>query len=166
MLGNGFYNQHASDVWFFEKSPWRGEPTLLFQLRLDYVDGTSEIIASDSTWRASTGPVVHDGIRNGEQYDARREMPGWDTAAFDDSTWAEPKSLPGPRGAPGRDDAAHPRHANHHPVAIAEPQPGVFVFDMGQNFAGWAQLKVSGPAGTKITCATASGVQPDGSLDQ
>ena len=26
MLGNGFYNPHARDVWYFEKSPWRGEP--------------------------------------------------------------------------------------------------------------------------------------------
>ena len=29
MLGNGFYNPHAKDVWYFEQSPWRDEPALL-----------------------------------------------------------------------------------------------------------------------------------------
>ena len=33
------------------------------------------------------------------------------------------------------------------PVKLTEPKPGVFVFDMGQNFAGFAELSVRGPAG-------------------
>ena len=36
------------------------------------------------------------------------------------------------------------------PVKLTEPKPGVFVFDMGQNFAGFAELSVRGPAGTKV----------------
>ncbi len=47
MLGNGWYNQHAKDVWYFEKSPWRDRPRLLMQLRLEYADGAVETIASD-----------------------------------------------------------------------------------------------------------------------
>ena len=88
----------AKDAWEFANAPWSDEPTLLVQIRLDYADGTSETIASDATWRASTGAVVHDGVRHGEDYDARREMPGWDTAAFDDSAWAEPRIAVGPKG--------------------------------------------------------------------
>ena len=34
------------------------------------------------------------------------------------------------------------------PIAVTEPQPGVFVFDMGQNLVGWCRLNVAGPAGT------------------
>ena len=152
MLGNGFYNQHAKDVWNFERSAWRDEPALLLQLRLDYTDGTSETIASDATWRASTGPLVHDGIRNGEEYDARLEMPGWDTAAFDDSAWSAPQVVAGPQGVLHAEMIAAVRVMQTiTPVAMSEPKPGVFVFDMGQSFAGWAQLRVSGPAGTKVT---------------
>ena len=33
------------------------------------------------------------------------------------------------------------------PVKLTEPKPGVFVFDMGQNFAGFAELSVRGPGG-------------------
>ena len=31
------------------------------------------------------------------------------------------------------------------PVAMTEPEPGVFLFDLGENIAGWAQLAVEGP---------------------
>ncbi|MEI8374560.1 MAG: glycoside hydrolase family 78 protein [Planctomycetota bacterium] len=152
MLGNGFYNPHAKDVWNFERSPWRAEPALLVQLRIDYADGTSETVASDSTWRASTGPLLHDGVRNGEDYDARREMPGWDTAAFDDSAWENSQVVSGPKGIL-RAAMAPPIRVMEtiKPLSVTEPKPGVFIFDMGQNFAGWAQLKVSGTAGTKVT---------------
>ena len=37
------------------------------------------------------------------------------------------------------------------PISMCEPQPGVFVFDMGQNFAGIVQLEVSCDS-TVVTC--------------
>jgi alpha-L-rhamnosidase len=167
MLGNGFYNPIARDAWYFEKAPWRGDPVMLMQLRLEYADGTNEIVASDATWRASTGPVTHDGIRHGEDYDARLEMPGWDTALFDDSSWAEAKVVAGPKGAL-RAEMMPPNRVTQTivPIAMTEPKRGVFVFDMGQNFAGWAQLRVSGPAGTTVKLRYAERVLADGSLDQ
>ncbi|MFI5422020.1 MAG: family 78 glycoside hydrolase catalytic domain, partial [Nitrososphaerales archaeon] len=30
------------------------------------------------------------------------------------------------------------------------PSPGVFVYDFGQNFSGWGELRVSGPRGTEV----------------
>lgn len=167
MLGNGFYNPFARDAWYFEKAPWRDDPTMLAQLRLEYADGTSEIIASDETWRASTGPLVHDGIRHGEDYDARLEMPGWDTAAFDDSAWAQPTLVAGPKGVL-RAQMTTPTRVMQTiaPVSVTEPKPGVYVFDMGQNFAGWAQLKVSGPAGAKVTMCFSERLLPDGTVDR
>ena len=165
MLGSGFYNVHEKDEWFFEQAPWRDEPTLLFQLRLDYADGTSETIVSDSSWKASAGPVVHDGIRNGEEYDARLEQPGWDTAAFDDSAWAAPQIGEGPKGALHAQTSSPIRVMQTiTPIGVTEPKPGVFVFDLGQNIAGWAQLKVSGPAGTKVTMRYSERLHADGTL--
>ena len=51
-----------------------------------------------------------------------------------------------------------------HPVKITEPKPGVFVFDIGQNFAGFARLKVRGPAGTKLVLRFAEMLNPDGTI--
>ncbi len=152
MLGNGWYNMHTRATWDFDQAPWRDRPTLLLHLRIEYADGTTESIRSDATWRATTGPVVLDGIRAGEVYDARREMPGWDTAAFDDSGWAAASVVPGPKGVLSAQMMPPIRvAATIHPTKLTEPRPGVFVFDMGQNFAGWARLRVAGPAGTRVT---------------
>ena len=50
------------------------------------------------------------------------------------------------------------------PVKITEPAPGAFVFDLGQNFAGFARLAVRGPAGTKVVLRFAEMLNPDGTI--
>jgi alpha-L-rhamnosidase len=51
------------------------------------------------------------------------------------------------------------------PVKVTEPKPGVFVFDMGQNFAGLPELIVNGPAGTTVKLRCGERLFPDGNLD-
>ena len=36
------------------------------------------------------------------------------------------------------------------PVACTIPRPGVFVYDLGENFAGWPAIAVRGPAGRRV----------------
>ena len=50
------------------------------------------------------------------------------------------------------------------PIAITEPKPGVFIFDLGQNMVGWCRLKVSGAAGTQVSLRHAETLKPDGTL--
>jgi alpha-L-rhamnosidase len=50
------------------------------------------------------------------------------------------------------------------PVAITSPTNGVYVFNLGQNFAGVARLKVKGPAGTEIQLRYGEMLYPDGRL--
>jgi alpha-L-rhamnosidase len=49
------------------------------------------------------------------------------------------------------------------PVAITQPSPGTFLFDMGQNMVGVARLKVRGAAGTTVQMRFAEMLNPDGS---
>ena len=51
------------------------------------------------------------------------------------------------------------------PVKLTECKPGVFIFDMGQNFAGITELKLRGPAGTEVTLRHGERLFPDGTLD-
>jgi alpha-L-rhamnosidase len=102
----------------------------------------------------------------GEVYDARQEKPGWDRIGFNDSSWHQaslsqqqlgdlhPQMLPAIRVT-----------AKVKPVAITEPKPGVYIFDMGQNFAGWAKLRVRGPAGTQVKMRFGELLYPDGTLN-
>jgi alpha-L-rhamnosidase len=51
------------------------------------------------------------------------------------------------------------------PVKLTEPKPGVFIFDLGRNLAGWASLRVRGPAGTRVRLRSGELLYPDGSLN-
>src|SRR5262249_23124358 len=137
MLGNGFFNTHAQDVWDFHMAPWRATPRLLLSLHIDYSDGTSEIIASDGSWLAAPGPVVMDGVRNGEFYDARREKASWSAIAEADSDFQPVAVVPGPGGRLSAQMLPPIRVTETLGAkSLGEPRPGVFVFDFGQNFAG------------------------------
>jgi len=50
------------------------------------------------------------------------------------------------------------------PVSLAEVGPGRFIFDLGQNIAGWVRLRVRGPAGTRVTLRHGERLDADGRL--
>ena len=50
------------------------------------------------------------------------------------------------------------------PVAITSPTNGIHIFNLGQNFAGVARLRVKGPAGTQIRLRYGEMLHPDGRL--
>ena len=50
------------------------------------------------------------------------------------------------------------------PVAITSPTNGVYIFNLGQNFAGVVRLKVRGPAGTAVQLRYGEQLHPDGTL--
>ena len=66
---------------------WRNRPAFCFDLRIEYADGTHEVVKSDLDWRTSGGPLVFNSIYTSEHYDARLEQPGWSSPGFDDSAW-------------------------------------------------------------------------------
>jgi len=167
MLGTGQYDCHTQEVWHFATAAWRDRPKVILQLHVEFEDGTARTIVSDATWRASTGPVVFDALRNGEVYDARLERPGWATAGFDDADWSPAVVVAGP-GGELRSQQMPPIRVTGtiEPVAVTEPKAGVYVFDMGQAFSGWAQLAVAGPAGTKVQMRYAEKLAADGDIDQ
>ncbi len=167
VLGTGWYNVHTKAVWDFHKAPWRASPRLRMQIEIEYPDGRTETIATDERWRTSTGPIIFDSIYGGETYDARLEQPGWDTASFDDTRWSAAQVVEAPAGKVVA-QAMQPIKADTviKPVKVTEPQPGVFVFDMGQNFAGFAELNVRGPAGTKVVMKYGERLDKNGLLDR
>ncbi|MGC8625131.1 MAG: family 78 glycoside hydrolase catalytic domain [Phycisphaerae bacterium] len=159
ILGNGWYNQRARRV---EGWMWYGQPRLILQMRLEFTDGTSTIVATTPQWKVTTGPILQDAIFTGETYDARREVPGWCHPDFDDSAWPTARTIAAPTGPLTAQLAPYDwivgdlaATALTQPVRGLEGQifqlkPGVYGFDFGQNFAGWVRLKLRQPTGTKI----------------
>jgi alpha-L-rhamnosidase len=167
ILGNGWYNVQTLAVWDFHKAPWRAAPKLLLELRVEYTDGYVETIVTDSQWKASTGPIVFNSIYGGETYEARLEKPGWDKPEFDDSQWPAAEVV-APPGGKLVAQAMPPIKASDvlKPVKITEPSPGVFVFDFGQNLAGYAELNVRGPAGASVAMKYGERLGKNGQLDR
>src|SRR6185437_13209764 len=107
---------------------------------VEYTDGRTTVLGSDGSWKTTTGPIAFDSIYGGENYDARREISGWDKPGFNDSTWQAAQVVAAPQGRLVA-QMMPPIRATQiiKPVKLTEPKPGVFVFDMGQNFAGYTE---------------------------
>ena len=98
ILGNGWYNCFTTVVWDFEKAAWRDQPKFILQAHITFADGEEQIVVSDVDWRAAESPIVFDGLRNGEFYDARKEKRGWNQPGYDDRAWISAKIVKSPEG--------------------------------------------------------------------
>ena len=145
ILGNGRF--FAPRVTIPAPTPTFGFPKILFQLRIEYVDGSSQLVVSDDTWKITNqGPIRANSEFDGEEYDARMEQPGWDQEGFDDSKW-QPAQLVAAPGGELIAQMLEPMRVIEtlKPVAILNPQPGIYVADFGQNLYGMVRIKVKGP---------------------
>jgi alpha-L-rhamnosidase len=163
VLGAGWY---AGGVgWQSQRHHYGDRPRLFAQLEIELADGTIQTIATDDTWKTTYGPYREGEFLAGETYDATKQIPGWTAPGLDDNAWkpvAVTASVPAKLQAfPGVN--VHETGAVR-PIKITEPKPKVYVFDMGKNFAGFAHLKVSGPAGTKVMLRFAEVLNPDGTI--
>ena len=155
MLGNGMYNVVGGRYVKFKGS--MGKPMLICQIRLEYDDGTGEAIVSDSSWSATAGPITFSCIYGGEDYDARRDQPGWDCTGFDATSWKPAVETTGPGGRLIGPVA--------YPVEVMKAFDGLkgkqvagdVVFDSGQNCSAMVKLTVRGPAGSSITVFPSEG---------
>ena len=149
-LGNGWYKSRA----------------LLLQLNVEFEDGTMTSVVSDTSWKAADGPIFEDSVYNGESYDARRETPGWDRPGFDDKEWPAAEAVKAPGGVLSAQMMPAIQVIDTLvPLGMTNPKPGVYVFDMGQNFSGWARIRVSGPSGTNVRLRFAELLYDNGLLN-
>ena len=163
-LGAGWYSDFTgfATAW---QDQFGTELSLLAKIVLTYTDGTQEILVSDGSWKAfNGGPILSDSFQNGEDYDARREVSGWSTARFDDSAWLAATEVEAPAdsvaiqyyiGSPVRTQQVL------QAVAVTEPQPGVYVYDMGQNMVGVPRIRLQGARGQEITFRYGEMVYPE-----
>jgi len=166
ILGTGWYNHFANAVWGFNKAPWRSYPELLCQLEISTSEEEVKVI-SDNSWLTKQGPILFDGIRNGETYDARVEMPDWNKPDFDDNDWLKAVEVEGPQGKLSAQVIEPIKEmVRVKPISVNEVEPNVWVFDLGQNIAGYCELKTAGPQGTKITLKHGEKLFPDGKVEQ
>jgi alpha-L-rhamnosidase len=162
-LGDGWYRGYLG--WGDRRNVYGEHLALLLQLQISYSDGHVQVVGSDDSWKAATGPIQMSDIYDGEHYDARLERPGWSTVGYDDSDWTAVRVIDhakdiliAPAGPPVR------KIEEITPVAVLRTPAGETVFDMGQNMVGRVRLKVSGATGTTVTLRHAEVLDRDGNF--
>ena len=137
VLGNGFYDvvKHWSPMGY-------GTPRFMGQVEITYKDGTSEIIASDESWKIEKSAIVKDQIFYGEHYDARLEHEGWSEAGYDDSEWANVVTKPAPCGKLVPQNGLSDRIVEtFEPVSFEKMDNGGYHVKFPVEISGWINLK-------------------------
>lgn len=156
-LGRGFYGLTNRNVWHWERAPWHGRPRMRAVLRIQYANGRTQVVGSDTSWQVADGPTRRDDLYGGETYDARLATP---------QAWKAAAELPAPRGQQVAQTEQPIRVvASLAATAVTEPRPGVYVFAFPRVIAGWATFDVDGPAGSTIVATYGEKLLPDGTVD-
>jgi alpha-L-rhamnosidase len=165
ILGNGRYFTMRQN-YKPHKIKTFGFPKMLLNLVIDYTDGSKQIIITNESWKGTAnGPVRSNNEYDGEDYDARKEMPGWSETGYDDINWLEAELVEEPGGC-------YQAQMNENmtvmkiiqPVSISGLSNHRYILDMGQNFAGWLRIKVKGERGNRITLRFAESLTENGEL--
>jgi len=160
IVGNGWYSGHVS-TGAGNVNKYGVDVALLAQVEVEYTDGSFDIIATDDTWMTtSKGPYVETDNQDGESYDARLELPGWNTPDFDEAAWSSvkiaKKSTMNTKVYPEKIKKISQigptvKVTQELPVVtMTQPSKGKYILDFGQNMSGIIRLKVIGEAGTKV----------------
>ncbi len=164
MLGDGWYR--GSLAWENNWGIWGKKLGLICQLQVTYSDGTIETIITDNGWKGSQdGPVTLNGIYDGENYDARKEIKGWSYPGFDDSKWKPVTAVNYPKNdLIAVQTVPVKRIQEIKPIKIFKTTKGDLVVDFGQNMVGWVKLKVKGNAGTTVSIRHAEVLDKSGNF--
>jgi len=165
ILGNGRYYTMKQNFKPYKIKNF-GYPKLLLNLYIEYKDGTSCSIQTDNTWKfTADGPIRSNNEYDGEIYDARKEMTGWNAPGFDDSLWLNAEYAQPPRGEYMAQMNENMKVMHKlSPVSIKQIKPGVYILDMGQNMTGWLKIRARGSRGNSITIRFAESLQENGEL--
>ena len=162
LVADGWYSGHIGNHGF---QKYGTVPALMAQLEIVHADGRIERIVSDDTWKSHASAILSSDLLQGETYDARREIAGWDGPGFDDQDWTPahvreepPRSLDAQVAPPVR------VLGECRAVALTEPAPGRWVFDLGQNMVGVVHLKIRAPEGKTLILRHAEMLNPDGTI--
>ncbi len=132
-----------------------GYPKMRLNLKVEYDDGTSETIVSDTGWRLCVdGPIRASNEYDGEVYDARKELGAWTKAGYDDSAWMEPERVAAPGGTVRGAMSANMRVVRTLAPSSVTRRGDGFIVDMGQNMAGWLKVRIDGATASDSVVVT------------
>ena len=169
--GQNAWGAILADGWYADlglgakRNPRSKDPRLRAMLRVEFNDGTTQVVSTDRSWFVTRGPKRIADPLIGEEYDATREVPDWvrvgyypEVVAAVDTGGKIPPILEWRSDSPVIEVAEVPAKS------IAQPVPGLFIYDLGQSIVGVARLKVQGARGQRIQIRFSEALNDDGTL--
>lgn len=126
-------------------------PKLIANLVMEYADGSTDTVATDGSWRlCADGAIRYANEYDGELFDARRELRGWDTPSYDDSRWLRAAVVDAPGGVL-RGNITPPMsvYRTEKPVSVRR-YGNRYIVDFGTNNAGRVRMSYGGAAGDTV----------------
>ena len=143
-----------------------GLPRLLARLEVEYEDGSRQAVVTDGSWKVtSKGPIIANNEYDGEEYDARKEFPGWNRSGYDDASWQPADVVPAPAGQLCAQPCPSIRVMERvHPVSITRMPSGKYLVDMGQNMVGRLNATFTARKDSVVTMRFSELLNPDSTL--
>jgi len=169
VLGNGFYNPLPMKMWgrknLREALNVVGRPVFTAKLILKYNNNQKDIITTDESWKFSYGPILKNNVYLGEVYDSRKEIKDWDKPGFDASNWQHAVKKEGPGGELQKAFFPPVQVTDTIiPVDIYSTEDGIYIADMGVNFAGVYRIKLKGEPGDSVVFRFGERIYKDSTL--
>lgn len=124
---------------------------LLLQINIEYEDGTSETIGTDSSFRSFEGPWRYADLTVGEKYDARYEEEGWSAPGYKDNLWQPVHECQYPLdNLVGQNAEPIKVYEILKPARIFTSPRGETIIDFGQCVSGYARFKLKGKRGQEV----------------
>ena len=163
MIGAGWYKGKMGFTETYNNYGKRS--AFLGQMLIRYKDGTSQVLATDATWKGADAPIVFAEIYDGEIYDAAKEIPGWSSPGLNEANWRKIEEIQYDKSVLESQDAA--KVAEIEPVQakkIFKTPQGDTVIDFGQNLTGWIHVTAAGNPGDVIQLDCFEVLDKDGNV--
>lgn len=172
--GENAFGIMVGEGWYLSRMGWSSGEHLMYetdrlgalaQIVVTYADGSREVIATDGTWKHSTGEILHSEMYDGETVDARRRRQGWNAPGFDDSGWQAVHVAGYSKGnLVSSESEPVVTHEIKSPVAVITTPAGEKVLDFGQNMVGREIVTVKGREGQEIVVSHAEVLDQNGNF--
>lgn len=163
MLGSGWYRGILA--WGDAKNHFGKDIALLMQINIEYADGSTEIIATDDSWKSAVSHIRYSEIYNGETADSNLELKGWDKKSYNDNDWKGVKVTEHPMNVLlATYNEGIKKKETFKPVKIFKTPAGEQVIDFGQNLVGWVVIKAKGNKGDTLRVSHAEVLDKQGNF--
>jgi alpha-L-rhamnosidase len=149
LLGHGWYSSDSGNP--PGRVPSAERPILLAQINIDMKNGKRVSVATGPDWLTDSGPIIENDMVSGETYDARLEQQGFSLPGFA-GVWPNAEEVPPPSGKL-ESQTVEPERITRRFAAKRKLQSGEtsWIFDFGQFMSGWAEIRMEGTAGTRVS---------------